>query len=338
MTKVRKNKANQYPDYVRKTDPGLSKILNEVQVDPAPHLKRWKREKSSMAFVVRMNGLPALQASEEEEILDGIIDDVDYNTLMNAGCFNLPSMKVCWELIKVYFSEVYPSSPILDKDRFMAEYRDLTKGPSILLLQTILFAGAFTCYRRETELDLPFDQITDISFTLYRRARLLLNMGFDLYNAIPLMQSLVIFNSVPSGFGDGDTAYQLKQAITTCCSFGMHLDQSENKQLTDYEKYMYRLIWAQLFITDHSRAIVASFDVTLRRSGCTAKMFTRDELYTLDNVQKDYFLFAYELSLIVEKLASYLDTVTQKMLTGESTLHLSEEAHSLLQGFYISLP
>ncbi|KAH3661318.1 hypothetical protein OGAPHI_006725 [Ogataea philodendri] len=334
---MRSTKSAILPSYVRRANSDLMKLLSKVKVDPIPHFRHRSSEKPTFDFLSRMNGLDPLEDPDPLST-DGIADNLDYDILMAAGCFTLPPEGLCWELIKMFFQEVYPLAPIVVKEKFMFEYKNLAKGPSIMLVHAILYAGAFSASGTQATTSLTHDEAFEASNVFYKRAHLLLDMGFDAYNVIPLMQTLLVFCAIPNGHVGRESTSHLKQAIITCCSLGLHLDQSANKFLTDYEKYMYRLIWLQLFIGEHARGMVASYDIMLLRSGCTVKMFTREEMYSLSPLQREYFLYIYNLSLVIEKIIGYTEIGTYNLRTGRPVIPVSEEGNRLLNEFYATLP
>jgi hypothetical protein len=62
--------------------------------------------------------------------------------LRQRGALSIPHRTFCDDLIESYFQYVAPILPIINRSRFMRQYRDPNNPPSLLLLETIFLAGS----------------------------------------------------------------------------------------------------------------------------------------------------------------------------------------------------
>ena len=65
------------------------------------------------------------------------LDNVEIDILHQRGAFLLPPRSLCDELVDAYFKWVAPIVPVINRNRFMKQYRDSKNPPSLLLLQLI---------------------------------------------------------------------------------------------------------------------------------------------------------------------------------------------------------
>lgn len=98
-----------------------------------------------------------LAVSQDPRRLSGSIkhsrlDEEDIQYLKRKGALSLPPKGVMDEFISNYFQLFHPFFPIIDKSNFLATYyrsdrgaASLSQGPSLLLLQTILFTASAVC-------------------------------------------------------------------------------------------------------------------------------------------------------------------------------------------------
>jgi len=73
------------------------------------------------------------------------LDNMEIEILHQRGAFLLPPRALCDELVEAYFKWVAPVVPVINRSRFMRQYRDPKNPPSLLLLQAILLAGSRVC-------------------------------------------------------------------------------------------------------------------------------------------------------------------------------------------------
>lgn len=70
------------------------------------------------------------------------MDNVEVKSLRQKGALSLPPWEFCDNLVEPYFEKVAPALPIIDRSRFMKQYRDPNNPPSLLVLQAIFLAAS----------------------------------------------------------------------------------------------------------------------------------------------------------------------------------------------------
>lgn len=80
---------------------------------------------------------------------DSRLSAEDMSFLKQIGAFNLPEKSILDECVATYFRHFHPFFPVVDRVAFLTEYRQidlknirLNKGPSLLLLQAIIFTAS----------------------------------------------------------------------------------------------------------------------------------------------------------------------------------------------------
>ena len=119
----------------------------------------------------------------------GHMDELEIEILHKRGAFLLPPKAVVDELVDAYFKWVAPVVPVINKTRFMAQYRDTTNPPSFLLLQAILLAGSRVCSNAQV---MDADGSTaPAAMTFYKRAKALFDANYE-DDRVTIVQALVL--------------------------------------------------------------------------------------------------------------------------------------------------
>lgn len=117
------------------------------------------------------------------------LDNLEIEILHRRGAFLLPPRQLCDELVEAYFKWVAPVVPIVNRSRFMRQYRDPKNPPSLLLLQAILLAGSRVCTNPQL-MDQAGSTIP-ASTTFYKRAKALYDANYE-DDRVTLVQALVL--------------------------------------------------------------------------------------------------------------------------------------------------
>ncbi|KAH3661315.1 hypothetical protein OGAPHI_006722 [Ogataea philodendri] len=313
--------------------------LSRIHLDPEPYLIQRYNQRYKNGFNGQFMSVPGkktiITAKQDVKIL---IDELEFNMMQTCGCFQLPSVEICWELVRSFFAEMMPLLPVVYEDKFMEDYKDLTNPPSILLLQTVLYGGAFT-YRPGISGNLLTKQeAMETAQIIGKRARLLLELGFEQYNPIPIMQTLLVFMSTVNGYIEKSVTDHLRQAVACSRFYGMHLDQSDNHDLSEYEKYMYRLLWMVLQIKGQFRALAAESQLFFSSKDRTIKVLTKEELYTVKPMVQDFLVWAFEICSVAEEIDGHRVQIAALVESGQSYLHVFEKSEFMLRDYYSRLP
>jgi hypothetical protein len=117
------------------------------------------------------------------------LDNLELDILHQRGAFLLPPKPLCDELVDAYFKWVAPVVPIVNRSRFMRQYRDPKNPPSLLLLQAILLAGSRVC--TNPQLMDANGSTTPAAMTFYKRAKALYDANYE-DDRVTIVQALVL--------------------------------------------------------------------------------------------------------------------------------------------------
>ncbi|KAK5673677.1 Transcriptional activator of fatty acid utilization, partial [Elasticomyces elasticus] len=117
------------------------------------------------------------------------LDSLELDILHQRGAFLLPPKPLCDELVDSYFQWVAPVVPIVNRNRFLRQYRDPKNPPSLLLLQAILLAGSRVC--SNSQLMDANGSTTPAAMTFYKRAKALYDANYE-DDRVTIVQALVL--------------------------------------------------------------------------------------------------------------------------------------------------
>jgi hypothetical protein len=117
------------------------------------------------------------------------LDNLELDILHQRGAFLLPPKPLCDELVDAYFKWVAPVVPIVNRSRFMRQYRDPENPPSLLLLQAILLAGSKVC--TNPKLMDANGSTTPAAMAFYKRAEALYDANYE-DDRVAIVQALVL--------------------------------------------------------------------------------------------------------------------------------------------------
>lgn len=117
------------------------------------------------------------------------LDNMEIEILHQRGAFLLPPRALCDELVEAYFRWVAPVVPVINKSRFMRQYRDPKNPPSLLLLQAVLLAGSRVC--TNPQLMDSSGSTTPAAMTFYKRAKALYDANYE-DDRVTIVQSVIL--------------------------------------------------------------------------------------------------------------------------------------------------
>jgi hypothetical protein len=117
------------------------------------------------------------------------LDNMEIEILHQRGAFLLPPRSLCDELVEAFFKWIAPVVPVINKSRFMRQYRDPKNPPSLLLLQAVLLAGSRVC--TNPQLMDANGSTTPAAMTFYKRAKALFDANYE-DDRVTIVQSLIL--------------------------------------------------------------------------------------------------------------------------------------------------
>ncbi|KAI0506218.1 fungal-specific transcription factor domain-containing protein [Xylaria bambusicola] len=203
------------------------------------------------------------------------LDNIEIDILHRRGAFLLPPRQLCDELIEAYFKWVHPIVPVLNRTRFMRQYRDPANPPSLLLLQAILLAGSRVCQNQQL-MDAN-GSTTPAALTFYKRAKALYDANYE-DDRVTIVQSLLLMGWYWEGPEDvtKNVFYWSRVAIIVAQGSGMHRSV-EGSQLSAADKRLWKRIWWTLFTRDRSVAVALGRPCNINLEDCDVEMLTEED-------------------------------------------------------------
>ena len=203
------------------------------------------------------------------------LDNVEIDILHQRGAFLLPPRALCDELVESYFKWVHPIVPIINKTKFMRQYKDPKNPPSLLLLQAMLLAGSRVC--TNTQLMDANGSSTPAALTFYKRAKALYDANYE-DDRVTIVQSLLLMGWYWEGPEDvtKNVFYWTRVATIVAQGSGMHRSV-EGSQLTKPDKRLWKRIWWSLFTRDRSVAVALGRPCHINLDDSDVEMLTEDD-------------------------------------------------------------
>ncbi|KAF4446479.1 cutinase transcription factor 1 alpha [Fusarium austroafricanum] len=248
------------------------------------------------------------------------LDNVEIDILHQRGAFLLPPRSLCDELIDAYFTWVHPIVPVINRTRFMRQYRDPKNPPSLLLLQSVLLAGTRAC--NNPQLMDANGSTTPAALTFYKRAKALYDANYE-DDRVTIVQSLLLMGWYWEGPEDvtKNVFYWTRVATIVAQGSGMHRSV-ELSQLSRADKRLWKRIWWSLFTRDRSVAVALGRPVHINLDDADVEMLTEDDFiedeadrvseYPPDPIHVQFFLEYVKLCEIMGLVLSQQYSVASK--------------------------
>ncbi|KAF4953943.1 hypothetical protein FGADI_5592 [Fusarium gaditjirri] len=240
------------------------------------------------------------------------LDPLEIRILQRRGAFVLPPKTLCDDLIETFFAWVHPIVPVINRTKFMSQYRDPKNPPSMLLIQCILLAGA----RISTNPQLMVDGSASTAVaTFYRRAKALYDADYE-RDGITLVQSMLLMGWYWAGPADisKNMFYWSQSAIAVAQNLGLHRSM-EHSTLSISEKRLRKRIWWAVFTRDRTLAVGLGQSVSINLDDCDVDMITDDDFIEHDGNDVDEYPpdpTQVEFSIQYVKLCKLIGLVASK--------------------------
>ncbi|KAI1046265.1 hypothetical protein LB505_013025 [Fusarium chuoi] len=245
------------------------------------------------------------------------LDPLETRILQRRGAFVLPPKTLCDDLIETFFAWVHPIVPVINRTKFMSQYRDPENPPSMLLIQCILLAGA----RISTNPQLMVDGSASTAVaTFYRRAKALYDADYE-RDGITLVQSMLLMGWYWAGPDDisKNMFYWSQSAIAVAQNLGLHRSM-EHSTLSVSEKRLRKRIWWTLFTRDRALAVGLGQSVSINLDDCDVDMIADDDFieydgngideYPPDPTQVGFFVQYVKLCKLIGLVASKYSNIS----------------------------
>ncbi|KAK3390857.1 fungal-specific transcription factor domain-containing protein [Podospora didyma] len=248
------------------------------------------------------------------------LDNIEIDILHQRGAFLLPPRSLCDELVEAYFKWVHPIVPIINRTKFMRQYKDQKNPPSLLLLQAVLLAGSRVC--TNPQLMDANGSSTPAALTFYKRAKALYDANYE-DDRVTIVQSLLLMGWYWEGPEDvtKNVFYWSRVATIIAQGSGMHRSV-EGSQLSKADKRLWKRIWWTLFTRDRSVAVALGRPCHINLDDSDVEMLTEDDFiedepelpseYPADPVHVQFFLQYVKLCEIMGLVLSQQYSVAAK--------------------------
>ncbi|EXL93241.1 hypothetical protein FOIG_13655 [Fusarium odoratissimum NRRL 54006] len=270
------------------------------------------------------------------------LDPLEIRILKRRRAFVLPPKRLCDDLIETYFAWVHPIVPVINRTKFMSQYRDSKNPPSMLLTQCILLAGA----RISTNSQLMVDGSASTAVaTFYRRAKALYDANYE-RDRITLVQSMLLMGWYWAGPDDisKNMFYWSQSAIAVAQNFGLHRSM-EKSRLSISEKRLRKRIWWTLFTRDRALAVGLGQSVSINLDDCDVDMIADDDFiehdgddideYPPDPIHVGFFIHPIQMEAGVPRYHA-LGAIKAPFLVWDTILALLQRSLSATSGKFPS--
>ncbi|KAG4281967.1 hypothetical protein FPRO06_10871 [Fusarium proliferatum] len=219
--------------------------------------------------------------------------------LEQRGALNIPPRNICNQLLKIYFTCVYPYAPILDRAQFMEEY--YAGRQSMFTMQSIL-ANVAAHAPEELLQRIGFNDRETAQKTFYSRAILVYDLGGET-GQLNRLQGSIMLSSLSFTYAmDKDYRYWFSNACRIATQLGLHR-QYISQRVDPKSKRLFRRIWWALYNRDVLMAVLGLTNLTnFDERYCDTNQLTEDDWD--DTKVPDRFA----LSLISKRFLQYFKT------------------------------
>lgn len=273
------------------------------------------------------------------------VEPLTLDILKRQSAFVLPPEAVCSRMFEAYFQCVQPHYPIIEEVNFLQQHSDLSKPPSWLLLQAVLFMAAGHCDESVIR-DCGFKSRADARLNLFRRTKAFYDADHE-NDKVTIVQALFLMSfwwATP--MDEKDTWHWLGNAISLALTLGMHRS-TRSSEMDVMIQRLWKRVWWSLFTEDKHAAAALGRPVHIRQSDCDVEPLemqdfedptkdAQDELAGSKRTHALYVIHLSRLSKIVERI------IEQSVkLPGQSLLQRNESLEScegMLLGWKSQLP
>ncbi|KAK2787289.1 hypothetical protein FQN52_003419 [Onygenales sp. PD_12] len=202
----------------------------------------------------------------------------EHQLLQELGALDPFEPAVSDELVRLFFTQIYPASPIFDRADFCSRYEARRISP--LVLQGVYFVAlahsSEAVYRRA-----GFADRYRAAFTCYRRAKALYDANYEA-DAISSLQAVYLLSHWwGSPMEQKDTWYWTGVAVGLAQSLGLH-QQKTYDALSERNRSLWRRIWWSLYIHDISLAVELGRTPHINDAYCSVGMLGEHDFDTED--------------------------------------------------------
>lgn len=193
----------------------------------------------------------------------------------------VPEKEVRDDIVNSFFAKIHPGFPILDEADFRRHYEDPRNPPPLILLQSVLLAGAHVCRHPKVLQSRSF-----VKITLFRRAKALFDMHFE-NDRMYMLQSALLFVWHSDGPDDVCSNVYYWAGIASRIAFGLGLHRdliNPATQMPLHERRLYRRVWWTLVQVEILVSLHHGRPSTFDPDDCDQPPLTHDDFFDADGL------------------------------------------------------
>lgn len=204
---------------------------------------------------------------------------------------SFPARDVRDDLVESFFTNIHPYFPIIDEHQFRAQYGNPQDPPPLILLQSVLLAGAHASHHPRVA-----QARSTVMAVLFRRAKTLFDMRHE-NDRLNLIQAALLFSwhienadSVSS-----NSWYWAGVACRIAFGIGMHRNLSRYSvgRFPDKDRRLYRRVWWSLFQVEIMSALEHGRPCMIRIEDFDQPLLEMDDLRDADGVVNPNISYRY---------------------------------------------
>lgn len=262
------------------------------------------------------------------------LDQMDFEVLNMFGCLSLPNEETCWMYIDSFFNNLNTQYPIINKKIFYRDYKDLMNPPSLLLLNSVLFLGAWHFIGSPEQKE----ESLQIAEVFFKRAKLLYDYGIEI-KPIPLVQSLMcfVFHWDNMSSMSKNDFYWTKMAITVAYQYGFH-EVTNSGDL--YERRMRLQLWWMLVVKDRISSLGFSKPLMIDMNHNTIRSLQYEDLQDSDMSEKEqsYLIQLTKLAILIGKIIEEQSEMNKLHSQGKPILKQMKKCDNMMISYLRDVP
>ncbi|RFU29299.1 hypothetical protein B7463_g7029, partial [Scytalidium lignicola] len=217
----------------------------------------------------------------------------------------LPEKEVRDQLIEDYFAKINPGFPVIDEAEFRSDYADENHPPALLLLQSVLLAGAHVCNHPKVAKSRSL-----VKVALFRRAKALFNLHYE-NNREHLIQAALLFTWHFEGADDigANVYYWVGVACRIAFGLGIHRNLSARARsvIPVQDRRIQRRLWWTLFQYDVLASLHHGRPLMIDENDCDQPPLEEQDFIEINgqlnkNIRVDYCVQNIKLCSIISSI------------------------------------
>lgn len=255
----------------------------------------------------------------------------------------LPAKDVRDDLVESFFAKIHPGFPVIDESEFRRQYQDPDNPPPLLLLQSVLLAGAHASNHPKI-----IQSRALVKMVIFRRAKALFDMHYE-NDRMNLVQVALLFMWHFEGADDvSSNAYHwIGVACRIAFGLGMHrnLGLRASSLMPQDDRRIYRRIWWTLYQIEILVSLQHGRPCMIHPDEIDQEPLTRDDFVEQNgllnsNINIDYCIQNASLcTIILSIIKTFTPGSMRKFLSNpDSFLSTQDNIDQRLASWYLSLP